>query len=254
MTILYIVLAFVIVLTMFVVLFVIAGRDIANAFYRFFFRKGCDVFVVNHNRHVAHYYRVPKDGAFKIDKKPYVTNPDKLLGMEERIRDYVKKGLEKRKDKLQKKIESYERDLQGIEKRGKALKDVEGSEKEIEELRRRYNIINGRKEALLKKLESREQGYYHRRRGAFFYIEGDPIPKDFHELYTEMDAIMLDNMLARSMTKDPRAVHDLEKTLRFQKYVTIALIIVGCILAFLVFQNNGILKSLAETSGVSITI
>ncbi len=96
--------------------------------------------------------------------------------------------------------------------------------------------------------------YYNQRRGAFFYIEGDPIPKDFHELYTEMDSIAIDNVIARSMTKDPKAVRNLEKELKTMKFMIIIAIIAAVAAAIIALTIKTDLQMIAKAVGATLTL
>lgn len=250
----YIALAIFMFFALLIVVLIVAGKEIYIAFYRRVFPKGCEVWIANHNRQFGRYYRVPKDGNFKIAGKTYITNPDKVMLLSDEMQREVKKGMGAKKDRINKNIKSLSDKIEIIGAQVAVLKGKENGEAIALPLIAQRAELLRKVDALKKKLEDREQVYYYQRRALFLYIEGDPVPKDLHEWMTELDSIMLDNIVARAQTKDPKAIRDLEQTLKFQKYVTIGLIIVGAILAFLVFQNNGILKSLADSAGITITV
>ena len=114
--------------------------------------------------------------------------------------------------------------------------------------------LNQRISILKTKLDTREQLYYNQRRGAFFYIEGDPIPKDFHELYTEMDSIAIDNVIARSMTKDPKLVKNMEKEIKIIKFLIIVtgICAAGALVLGILLKTD--IQTIAQSLGVTLTL
>ena len=100
----YFILFGVIGLTFLVLIGVIAGKDIYLAFRRWFSKKGCEVYLVNLTRTVSHYFMTPKDGVFRINNLPYVTNPEKAMNLTEeekkKVMDYMLKRTQRLKGRI----------------------------------------------------------------------------------------------------------------------------------------------------------
>lgn len=243
---------------MFIVLFigllVIAGKDILFAFKRRISPKGCDVFVINSNRQMSQYYKTPTDGIFMIQKKMYITNPDKLTSLSPEMLEKVKKSVQKKKEKMQLRILEFTEKMDKAQESLKLIPQTSENKAQIDQYNSYLHNLKQRIKVMESKLEEKEQLYYHKRRAAFFYIEGDPIPKDFHELYTEMDSIAIDNVIARSMTKDPKAVKDLEKELKMIKFLVIVSIIAAGAAAILVFSLKGDIQLIGKAVGQTIIV
>jgi len=253
-TIIYLSMAGMIFLVFFVGLMVISGKSILFDILRRINPKGCDVFIINSHRQISQYYKKPKDGIFWINKKMYVSNPDKVMSMSEDMKSDVIEGMNKKKAKLQLRIKEFEKKKEAAEIQMQVLKTRPNAAGQVGQYVAYINEIDSRIAILQAKLEDKEQIYYNMRRGAFFYIENDPIPKDFHELYTEMDSIAIDNVIARSMTKDPKAVRDLEKELKMMKFMIIIAIIAAAAAAILSVSIKTDLTTIAQNLGVTLTI
>ena len=234
----YLLLGGITVFAMLVVLFVIAGKDIFYAFYRKMVPRGCDIFVLKYNRQIDHYYRIPKkEGYFKIKGATYVLNPSKVLSLSDDERVLVQGSLNKRI----KYIDEFEK-----------IKNVDGADEMKAQLNGEIANLEGRINMLKEKLKEKNKTYYYRRRPTILYIENDPVPKDMFEFYTEFDSTMIDNIIARSMTKDPKAVADLEKYLKLFK---LALIIIGgavVLTLLVVFKIQTGLTQIADSLGITL--
>jgi hypothetical protein len=56
-------------------------------------------------------------------------------------------------------------------------------------------------QGLKDKLKIKEENYFVAKHPAYFYIEGDPIPKDFYEYYSALDSKIIDNIVSRKVTE-----------------------------------------------------
>lgn len=250
----YMILGGVMLFSLFLVLLIIAGKDILFSFYRRFSQRGADVFIINPSRNMSQYFKTPKDGVFKIDGKMYVTNPHKLENLSPEMIKEVKNKLSLKYNKLKKLIEKREFKQQVITKQ---LKGLEGSKENfqiIEALKLQFQELDTQINTLRAKLNDKEQSYFSRKRPAYFYIENDPVPKDFYELYTEMDSVVLENIISRAQTKDPKSMAQLEKDIAFIKKFVLIAVILGVLAGWFAFQNNGAIKQLADASGVILSI
>lgn len=254
----YMIMAGFMYLSLNVFILIIAGKSIFFSVLRLITPKGCDIFLVNSNRHISWYYKVPKDGIFRVGGKLYVSNPEKLLSLKEERLDEDKKDIyQKVKQSIEKNRELLkERIKEAVEKQRNILAEVEALRKNgvkedklgdylavLEQIGKRVNYLQD-------KLKQQEQIYYHKRRPAFLFIEGDPVPKDLHEWYTDLDSTMIDNVIARSQTKDPKAINDLEKQLKLIKFLLIITIIAAALSAIIAFKNSGDLTNLAQNMGL----
>ena len=145
------------------------------------------------------------------------------------------KGLKKKERRIQEKIDAFRLKIKAAQDKMDLLSDSPANSGAKNTYNEYIANIDSRIMVLEDKKVNKEEMYYHKRRPAFFFVEGDPIPKDFHEFYTEMDSIAIDNVIARSLTKDPKAVKDMEgllKKLQFWIMVTGVAAAAAAILAF----------------------
>lgn len=233
---------------------VIAGKDILFALFRRFTTKYNDVFVVNPNKQISHYYKKSKDGIFRVDGKIYITNPHKLLGLGDRMINEIRESMSLNKRKLQHRIDKLDFKADIIKKQIKSLADIPENSKLINEHSLQLTEINNSIELLKSKLIKREQNYWLDHRGAYFYIENDPVPKDFFELYTEMDSVQLENVIIRAQTKDPKGMADLDSQITWIKRFTMFALIAAAVAAFFAFKSNSMLTQLGDHLGVTFTI
>ena len=254
MTILYLSIGGFMLFSVGIVVLVISGKSIFYDFYRRLRPKGVDIFVVNSNRQISHHYKEPKDGQVKVNKLTYFTNPDKVMSLSDNMKKEVIEGITKKNAKIKEIIKEFEDKKETAEKLLSKTEDNEINKGEIEQYREYIETIKQRICVLKTKLDTREQLYYSQRRGTFFFIEGDPIPKDFHEQYTEMDCITIDNVIARSMTKDPKAVRNLEKELKVMKFLIIVtgICAAGALVLGILLKTD--MQTLAQSMGVTLTL
>lgn len=252
--IIYMILGGVMCFSLFLVLIIIAGKDILFSFYRKFSQRGADVFIINPSRNMSQYFKTPKDGVFKIDGKMYVTNPHKLENLSPEMITEVKNKLSLKHNKLKKLVEKREFKQKIIKKQ---LDSLEGSKENfqiIEALKLQFQELDTQISTLKAKLNDKEQSYFSRKRPAYFYIENDPVPKDFYELYTEMDSVVLENIISRAQTKDPKSMAQMEKDISFIKKFVLIAVIIAVISAWFSFQNNGAIKQLADATGIVLSM
>lgn len=237
------------------VLAFIAGRDIFYAFYRKFIPKGADIFLLNYNRQVDHFYKVPnKDGLLKLKGKPYVINPNKVLSLSDDLKAKVEKSLLKKERNLKDRIESIQSKITAMEQQVETAEEKRISDTVIQQIMGNIQLLREKKAILEDRLEEKIHTYYHRRRPMLLYIENDPVPKDMFEFYTEMDSIMIDNVVARTMTKDPKATKSIEQFLKFAKFgimIAAGAAIIGVLIGI---YNQNAISQIAEHIGITIKI
>lgn len=253
-TLIYTILGILMFFSLLVVLIIIAGRDIYFAFYRRFIPKGSDVFIINNNRHIDRYYKTAKDGVFKVRGMPYLTNPNKVLGISDEMAKDVRQSMDRSLKGLKGRILKLENKREGLETQLSGLKNTPSNQATIAVLNGQIATLDGKIAQLSNKIEKREESYVHQRRSAYLYIENDPVPKDLFEWYTELDSVQLDNVLVRVQTKDPRNLKDLESSLVWIKRFLIFAIIAGAVAAYFAFQSNSAVQQIAESVGVTIRI
>ncbi len=256
MAIIYIVFGFLMAATGVMFVIMIAGKDIMFAFKRFFNKKGCFVFIINSARFAGLSFLTPKENSFRINNNIYATNPKKCINLEtkyitDKEKEKIKKKLEEKEARILKRIDWLKQKREqrigrfnlaalADEQRIELLKSVAPIEAEIKRLN-----------SLLKDIDKSEN-YYYKSRPAFFFIEGDPVPKDFFELYSEFDSKIIDNLAARAASSAANITG--QKNLDLMKWLAIAAAIAAGIAAFLAFRNQTILNELAANAGVVISI
>ena len=109
-------------------------------------------------------------------------------------------------------------------------------------------------ETLKSKLDKKTQNYFRLRRPVYFYIKGDPIPKDFFELYSEMDCIQLENIISRAQTKDPKSLKKLEADISLIKKICIGMIILGAVAAWFAFKSSSGMEQIAQHLSVKLSM
>lgn len=231
----------------------IARKEIFFRFVRLFSKKGCYVFVANSNRNITKHFKTPKNNMFKIDKKTYITNPDKVESLDERMYKEVFIGIEKKKKNFEKRIEFFNNKIKEIKAEQSKL-DKKNAAKEIGQFDLQIKEFENKIKIIQKKMEEREQVHYYDKKPAFFYIEGDPVPKDFYEWYTHLDSEMIDNILARSLTKDPKAVNDLERWLKMMKIWIFVILGIVALIALIVFKNQSMITQMAQQAGITLKV
>ena len=257
---LYTILSIIMFFGLFLIILVIAGKDIYFAFKRRLMPKGSDVFVANGSKKITQYYKTPHEGQFRIDKQLYITNPQKILSLDPKMLDKEQRdlfdksirGVKKKKERISARIEKMKEKIALADAAIIELAQDKRNEAQIQALKYHISDLLGKIEFLKKKEEGQEEIYYHRRRPTFFYIEGDPIPKDFHEWYTELDSIMIDNVIARSQTKDPKAVRDMQKELTKMKVLIMIAIGAAAISAIVVFKLSGDLQPIIQSGALTV--
>ncbi len=69
-----------------------------------------------------------------------------------------------------------------------------------------------------------------------------------------MDSIAIDNVIARSMTKDPKAVKDMEKELKFMKFLVICTLGAAAASAVIAITIKTDITTIAQAVGVTLTL
>ena len=256
MTIIYIIFSVIMIITMFMFVWIIAGKEIIFAFKKFFNRKGCFTFIVNQSRFVSLYFLTPKELSFRINNNIYATNPKKCLNIETKYittaeKAKIKKNLEDKEAKILKRIEWLK--AKRKERIGKFNLEALEEEQKLEILKGLAPIDTEikRLDSLLKDIDKSEN-YYYKSKPCFFFIEGDPVPKDFFELYSEFDSKIIDNLAARAASSAANITG--QKNYDLLKWACIAAAIAAGIAAFIAFRNQTILNELAAKAGIVISI
>lgn len=251
----YLVLGFIMFFALLIVLIKIAGKDIFFAFYRFFTLKGCDIFIINpSNNHVDQHYKIAKEEHFLIDKEIYLTNPYKLQGLSPEMCKTVAEKMSLGTRRIKKLIEKCTEKRALIKKQLDMIKDAPENLLTIQNLTVQLNEYDTMLDTLNSRLEKRQQHYYRIRRPVYFYIKGDPIPKDFYEVYSQMDCIQLENIISRAQTKDPKSLDKLNKDVAFIKMIVLFLLIGVGVAIFFGFRCTQILDAMAQKTGTVITL
>lgn len=236
------------------VVLIISGKSIYHDFKARLFPKGAYVFMVNSNRQASQYYKQPEDGIFRIQNKTYITNPDKIMNLDEEMKRNVAGSIERRNKKIDNRIKVFQEKVEVALEQFRKLSDIPENSVQRGQLQSYILEMKNRIHLLEKSKQGKVEMYYHKRRPTFFYIEGDPVPKDFHEMYTEMDSITIDNVIARSMTKDPKAVRDMEKQLKTMKFLLILAIGAAAAAAIIAISIKTDVGTIAQSLGVALTI
>jgi hypothetical protein len=260
MLIAYLILAGITIFVFIIFILKIAGQDILFSLFRYFQPRGAEIFIVNPDRQISRFYKTSKDGYFRINGFIYITNPNKLMGLTEEMKRDVKlkmslgyARLQKGIDKLEQQRQIIANQLKAIEKNEELLNDpqiiitLDNYKVQLQELNNRIELLKSRQ-------QQREQAFYLNRRPAYFYIDGDPVPKDFYEWLTEIDNQALENIIVRAQTRDPRAVANLEQSIVWIKRFILFVLIVSVIGAILTFKNGAFLDQIGQKIGVAFKL
>ena len=224
----------------------IAGKDILLAFMRRLNPHGCDVFIATNTRNISHFYKTPRDGKFLVRGFTYITNPEKLMNLEEEEKLLVI-------DNLMQKDERYNQRINEIKKRIAILTlQYTASQDQGQKFQLYANIqqLEGVIANFESKKRKKQENYFKTKRPAFFYMEGDSIPKDFYEYYSTVDAKIIDNMLVRAKTEplNKKVESDLDRL----KLIVIGLAIACIVAAYFSYKNNSMLVELCKLGGCKL--
>lgn len=224
---------------------IISGKSILMDFKRLIVKNGCDVYVASGNRNLNHYFMKPKDDVFRIDDKIYITNPEKTMNLSEVDKANIVKSMANHKNRIKKRIDDLLKKVKFLENVKESLED-EGKinlyDSEIESIKDKILILE-------KSYKPKLHNYFKNKRPAFFYIEGDCIPKDFHEYLTDMDSTIIDNLVSRSITRPPPKLDETQKTIGTLKLMLTVLIVIVLINALVSFKNGTSLISICTKIG-----
>ena len=232
-------------LTFLIVLAIVAGRDIIMAFKRRLNPRGCDVYVANTNRNISHYYLTPKEGVFKINKLPYVTNPEKTMNYSEETKQKIKLFIASKNERLNTRIKKAEEKKKEIDTMYQSSKN----DSQKFRLKAQYEHFESIIVKLKNQLRTKQENYFSEKRPAFFYIENDPIPKDFYEFYSTLDSKIVDNLVSRAKSEPPNKKQ--EGDISFIKTLVIGAAIAAAIAAFFAFRNQSMLVEICKAVGAA---
>ncbi len=228
---------------------VIAGKDVLFAFRRFFQKKGCDIYIANDARNIEHYYKVPEGNCFKINDETYITNPKKVMNLDdEAITKSVNDSIKNLNESVKKRVVLIEKKIEALKEKLLKVED----EKQIAYIKSEIERLDQIKVQFENKLKIQEQNYYKDKRPAFFYIKGDPIPKDFYEFYSELDSKIIDNIVSRAISKPPtqKTENELDK---LKKWI-IGAAIAAAIAAVLTIGHHNILMEICRAQGLACAL
>ena len=233
-------------LTFLVLVGVIAGKDIYLAFRRWFSKKGCEVYLVNLTRTVSHYFMIPKDGVFRIGKLPYVTNPEKAMNLTEEEKKKVLDYMLKRTQRLKGRILEFNIKITNLKQFLSTTEDEKQTHFINSQIAHYENLIKEFKD----KLRTKQENYFKDKRPAFFYIYGDPIPKDFYEYYSTLDSKMVDNLVSRSLSQPPAGLKQ-EGYIKQIKIFAMGAAIAAGVAAIIAFRNSGMILEICRKVGAT---
>ncbi len=235
-------------LTFFLMLFIIAGSDILMAFQRRFQRKGCDVYMANTNRNISHYYLTPKEGVFKIKKLPYITNPEKTMNLTEETKLRVTEYITKKEKRLGSRIIELQKKQEDIDNRYRRCKN----QTQKFQLKAQYEHFDGLIIKFKDQLRNKQENYFKDKRPAFFYIENDPIPKDFYEFYSSLDSKIVDNLVSRAKSQPPNKKQ--ETDIQTIKMLVVAAAIAASIGCYFAFRNQSSIAEICRAVGATCAL
>ena len=243
-----------------VFILIVAGKDILFALHRFLNPRGAYVFIVNSSRFADIYYLTPKENSFRINGSLYATNPKKCINIKERYlymtpeeQSKIEKATKERQTRLEKRIEQLENRKENAITKFKNNSE-NPTDEQINKFEKAITPLNTEIKHLQNKLVSIEktENYFFKSRPAFFFIENDPIPKDFYELYSEFDSKILDNLAARAATSAAKLTGD--KSMEIIKWLSIAAAVAAAIAAIVALRNQSMLNTIATNMGTSLTL
>ncbi|KKL22729.1 hypothetical protein LCGC14_2432560, partial [marine sediment metagenome] len=222
--------------------------DILMAFKRWFDKKGCDVYVANTNRNITHYYLRPKENKFKIDKLPYITNPDKTMNFTDDTKLRINIALKDKAERLKARIDEYK----GKQKEITDMYNKSESPQQKFQLKSQYEHFEDLIIKLTAQLRVKQENYFKDKRPAFFYMENDPIPKDFYEYMSPMDCKIVDNLVSRAKSQPPnkKAERDIDTI----KMLVIGAAIAAAVAGFFAFRNNSMIAEICRITGAACNI
>jgi len=238
-------------------LYVMAGKDIIFAFKRRFQYKGADIFMTNFNRQWDRYYKVPdkESGNFKIDGQTYITNPEKVGSLGDKMKEKVEKSEKKRKEKLRKNIHTLEAKKDNAQAKLEVLKTANNPNiAAISKIKEFIADIDDKINFLKSNLETKEQVFWMSRRPVYFYIKNDPVPKNMFDFLSEFDAIQLDNTISRAQSRDRQAMQDMEGKLNRLKLFLLIAIGIALIAAWFALKGSMGIDDIAKNLGVTLSI
>jgi hypothetical protein len=244
-TIAYIIIGVMFYLTLNLTVLVIAGKDIWLAIKRFFIKTGNFVYIVNSNRNISKYYLRPKDNLFRINKFPYMVNPEKAMDLSHFDKIRLIESMKLKEKRLNLRISEIEHKINVLNVTIQQTKDqnlIYTTSAEIERLK-------GVLVSLQDKLNKKVNQYFLRGRSTYFYIEGDCIAKDFHEFYSLIDGQILDNVIARSISKPVKPQDQTQMTLIFVLIIVIVIIMI--VIIFMMYKQNGSINQICGNMGLN---
>lgn len=236
-------------IAIFIMLGFVAGKDILMAFKRKFDPYGCDVWIANSNKNMSHYYLRPKDGKFKIQNLPYITNPEKTMNYADLDKLTVVDSIMKKEKRINEKLAIFEKNKEELQQMLKEAKNDQQKFQIQSQIKKIESDVADTKELL----DTKQENYYNQRRAAYFYIEGDPIPKDLFEWYSAVDAKILDNTIARSITQPQEVTKQQEQINKLRILLLMALAAAGAA-AILALQNSSGITALCEQAGLKCAL
>jgi hypothetical protein len=186
----------------------------------------------------------PKNDAFKIEGCLYVTNPEKTMNLSPVDKLKVIYSLKKTDKKI--KAKCLEIDKKILYLSGVLEQIQEDDRKRIYQTE--IETLSSQKEILLSTNNTKLKNYFNNKRPAYFYVEGDSVPKDFHEYLTEMDGVVIDNLVTRGLTAPPK-FDEIKKQTENLRLLIIGVGIICLIALVFGFKNMSTLMTICEKLG-----
>ena len=168
MNVIYITLFSVLGFSILLIIGVVAGRDIILAFQRKFSQKGCEVYVAEPTRNITHYFLTPKDGVFKIENLPYVTNPEKTMNLAQKDRENVLDSLLKRRQKLKVRIDDYKAQIKVLEIQKTKVELINSDDPNIMFINTQIERLKGILVTFESNLTVKNENYFANKKPCFF--------------------------------------------------------------------------------------
>jgi len=224
----------------------VAGKDILLAFKRKVFTKGCDVFLVTQTRNISHFYKVPREGKFIIYGFTYITNPEKMMNLDEDEKLRIIDSIMQKEERYNARIQEVKKRIQILNAQYQVTVEQNAKFQIYAQMQQLEGIVSN----FQSKLRKKQENYFKSKRPAFFYMEGDPIPKDFYEYYSTLDGKIIDNMLVRAKTEplNKKVESDLDKL----KLIVIGMAIACIVAAYFSYKNNSMLVELCKLGGCKL--
>lgn len=245
-------------ITAVIFIFFVSWKEIFFSLKKFFNKRGCWAYIFTPSRSVEQHFQTPDDYHFRIGGEIYVTNPEKCLDLnpEHLNPKNVESSMKKAIQKYDTQISGLLVQKQEITNKFKRLVmsgklDEAANENILTEtlskIDQQIKDINAKKSNI-----GMPEKFSINNRPAFFYVKGDPVPKSFYELYSEVDSRILDNLAARAATKPENMSNN--KMFELIKWAAIAAAGAAIIAIIIGLRTQTMITELAASMGATIPV